>query len=150
MYMTVVQVLYTLLPLLIPMAVSFALIRFSLAARSSRARIKLLEKDAHRENTLIHVFAELENEMESALVELIDDPNPSPRKEERPRAQPILSPNQRKIVKWLNQLPIKKELAHFPGVRNSHAMIVSRDVKRFEVHRLGESVIRHWATAFIL
>lgn len=132
------------------MAISFAIIRFSLATRSSRARIRLLETDAHSENTLLRAFAELENEMESVVVEMIDDPNPSPGKQARPQAQPILTLNQRKMVKWLNRLPIKKELAYFVGVRNSHAMIVSRDVKRFEVHRLGESVIRHWATAFIL
>ncbi|KAF8159499.1 lipid particle protein [Crassisporium funariophilum] len=147
-------VLYTLLPVLIPMVIGLALLRFTLATRSSRARIKQLEKDSHTSNQqkLADILAELEREMEEAVVDLIDNPNPSPlyQSEESRKAHPIITPNHKKIAGWLNQIPIKKEIAYFPAVRNSHAMIICRDVKRFEMHRLGEGVVRHWANSFIL
>ena len=93
--------------------------------------------------------------MEEAVVDLIDNPvSPSyqsaPSKESSRAQQPILSPSHKKIVNWLNLLPIKKNLAYFPGIRNSHGVIVSRDVERFEFHRQGEGLIRHWANSFIL
>jgi len=89
------------------------------------------------------------------VVDLIDNPASDPSSiyqssEEPSRAHPIISANHTKIVKWLNLLPIKKEIAYFPGVRNSHAVIVCRDVTRFEFHRRGEGVLRHWANCFIL
>jgi len=97
------------------------------------------------------LFAELEREMEEAVVDLIDNPDPSPSYQpEMSKQHPIITPNHKRIATWLNSLPIKKELAFFPAVRNSHAMIICRDVKRFEVHRLGESVVKHWAQSLIL
>lgn len=145
-------ILYTFLPLLVPVFLSLAILNFSLKTRSSRARIKLLEASSSNQAKLIHVFAELESQVEEMVVDLVDDPNPSSRGVNitRPQAHPILSPYQRKSAAWLNQLPIQKELAYFTDVRNSHAMIVCRDVKRFELHKLGEGVLRHWANAFIL
>lgn len=135
---------------------SLAIFRLSLASRSSRARIKQLEQQAHTggQQKLANILAELEREMEEAVVDLIDNPAQSsslylPSKESS-RTHPIITPNHRKIVNWLNLIPIKKEIAYFPDVRNSHAMIVCRDVKRFEVHRQGEGVLRHWANSFIL
>ena len=62
----------------------------------------------------------------------------------------VLKPIQHKIAASLNQLPIEKELAYIPDVVNSHAIIVCRDIKRFETHRVGEGVVRHWAASFIL
>ncbi|KAI0642455.1 DUF676-domain-containing protein [Trametes meyenii] len=66
---------------------------------------------------------------------------------------PVLALNetQRKLVAWLNTLPgLKKELVFIHPVRNSHAVIISRDVKRFSSHRQGEGVLRHWADHFII
>ena len=63
----------------------------------------------------------------------------------------VLSDVQKKIVAWLNTLPgLKKERAFIHPVRNSHAVIISRDVKRFPGHKQGEGVIRHWADHFII
>lgn len=146
-------VLYSLLPILVPVFISLAILRLSLATRSSRARIKELEREAHNEGrqTLVHLFAELEREVEEAVVDFIDNPDPSPSYQpENSKQHPIITPNHTRIATWLNSLPIKKELAFFPAVRNSHAMIICRDVKRFEIHRLGEGVVRHWAQSFIL
>ncbi|RDB15767.1 hypothetical protein Hypma_003722 [Hypsizygus marmoreus] len=149
-------VLYALLPVLIPLGISLIVLRFSLATRSSRARIRLLEQESKGEH-LIHVLAQLEKDVEIAVAELIDDPNPitppSPSTKRTPKPppeQPILTPLQRKIAASLNTLPIKKELAYIENVRNSHAVIVCRDVKRFEGHRQGEGIIRHWAASFTL
>ncbi|KAF8074750.1 DUF676-domain-containing protein [Lyophyllum atratum] len=210
-------VLYSLLPLLIPVTISLVVVHFSLASRSSRARIRLLEEDGSKSQKLINILAELEDEVEHAIVDLVIDnpadsqpsssssscrftgrkgsPQPVPntpvlvekvnmveegtttpdstvstttlqestsspssscfttRKKKVPapaREQPILSPVQVKIAGWLNRLPLHKQLAYFPDVRNAHAMIVCRDVKRFEAHRRGEGIVRHWATSFIL
>lgn len=206
--------LYTLLPLLIPTFISLALIRFSLASRSSRARIKALEEKYSGESErskLIHILAELEREVElgtaaefvesdlaadegaepknttsthpSATASTISLPasgastpksrwcsksstatppqtksarsSPPPSTFQIPpstlirlkeKEHPILSEHQYQIAAWLNTLPhLKKETAFFPDLRNAHAMIISRDVKRFPSHRRGENVIRHWA-----
>lgn len=65
--------------------------------------------------------------------------------------QPILSPAQKAAHQNLNSIPkLEKVLVYIHPVRNAHAIIVSRDVKRFELHRMGEGVIRHWADGFVL
>ncbi|GLB43424.1 putative lipid particle protein [Lyophyllum shimeji] len=200
-------VLYSLLPLLVPVAISLVVVRFTLASRSSRARIRLMEEDDSKGQKLINILAELEDEVEHAVVDFVIDnpadsqlsssstcrftghrsssPKPVPntpalatkidmvengstlpestasasssscslthkKKETRRPPEPILTPVQLKVAGWLKQLPIKKELAYFPEVVNSHAMIVCRDVKRFEAHRRGEGILRHWADSFIL
>ncbi|KAJ6493567.1 DUF676-domain-containing protein [Mycena vitilis] len=153
-------VMYTLLPLLIPVFMSLAIVRLSLAARSSRARIKLLENDASNTQKLAHILAQLEKQVEDAVVEFIDsdaagdtpvsDPERALGKTKPSQEQPILTPTQRRIAAWLNRLPIIKERAFFPKVLNSHAVIICRDVKNFEAHRLGEGVVRHWARSLIL
>ena len=156
------QVLYISLPVVIPAFVSLVILRLSLASRSSRVRIKQLEEEAHTtgQQKLADTLAELEREVEEAVVDLIDSPDissstyqpsqPSSTSTSSSLRQPIISPNHKKIVNWLNLLPIKKEIAYFPGVRNSHPIIVCRDVEHFESHRKGEGVLRHWADSFIL
>jgi len=146
---------YALLPLLIPIAICMVYIRLTLAARSSRSRLKLLEKDESYREKLVHMFAQMEHKMENVVADLIDDPAPISEDEESNRAKSTrmspLSPLQQRIAASLNTLPnLKKQIAYIQGVRNSHAVIVSRDVKSFEHHRVGWGVIRHWANAFVL
>ncbi|KAG6868194.1 hypothetical protein C0993_006407 [Termitomyces sp. T159_Od127] len=170
-------VLYIILPLLIPVFVSLVAVRFTLATKASRARIRLLEEDKTNTQKLIDILAELENKVEHAVEDLVKDssaraePVNSPPLEEQTiaatsssaldskaekgkakqvAALPILMPVQVKAAGWLNQLPLKKQLAFFPDVRNAHAIIVCRDVKRFEMHRRGEGILRHWAASFVL
>jgi hypothetical protein len=65
--------------------------------------------------------------------------------------KPVLTPLQLRLIDNLNRLPgLKKERVWINPVRNSHAIIVCRDVKRFEGHRMGEGVLRHWADHFAL
>ncbi|KAF7356616.1 DUF676-domain-containing protein [Mycena venus] len=158
--------LYALLPVLIPVFMSLAIVRLSLAARSSRARIRLLENDASNSQKLAHILAQLEKQVEDAVVELIDDdahaaaePIDDPERAlatkgrcspKHPQELPILTPTQRRIASWLNRLPLKKERAYFPNALNSHALIICRDVKNFEAHRQGEGIVRHWADSFVL
>ena len=158
------QAIYILLPILIPLFICLAITRLSLATRSSRARIKQLEQEARTagQEKLADILAELELEVEEAVTADLIDNNLVPSSTSTlyqsskevttstSRAHPILTLNHKKIVNWLNLIPIKKEIAYFPGVRNSHAMIMCRDVKRFEFHRQGEGVLRHWANSFIL
>ncbi|KAF8170960.1 lipid particle protein [Pholiota molesta] len=146
--------LYTLLPVLVPAALSLLVVHCSLATRSSRARIEALEAEDQGggRRALLDLVEQLELEMEEAVVDNIDDPNRSPMypPSSVSKGHPIISPTHKIIASWLNKLPIDKELVFFPAVRNAHGMIISRDVKHFPTHRQGESVIRHWATSFIL
>ncbi|KAF6761690.1 lipid particle protein [Ephemerocybe angulata] len=154
-------VVYTMLPVLIPTFISLVLVNFTLNSHKSKARIKLLENEykTTNEQKLIHILAELEREVEDAIVDMVDSDDPgtmTPTSSKsvaiiRPQAHPILSTHQKKIANWLNTLPgLKKEMVFLPDIRNSHATIVSRDVKRFESHRDGEDVIRHWAKHLII
>jgi len=70
--------------------------------------------------------------------------------------RPRLTPLQLEMAKSLNQIPrLKKKLAYIDtgpeGVRiNSHAIIVSRDPKKFPIHEKGMGVVRNWADSFVL
>jgi hypothetical protein len=169
--------IYTLLPILFPTFICLALIRLSIQSHQSRGRVRHLEAQSTRER-LVHIIGQLESELESAAVDLYDDPagtpiatspipganpadptNPSePTKEngkksrsKLPSYQPLLTPGQLQCIENLNKIPqLKKERAFFEGVRNSHAMIVCRDPKMFKQHLEGEGVLRHWADHFEL
>ncbi|KAJ3494325.1 hypothetical protein NLJ89_g10832 [Agrocybe chaxingu] len=151
-------VLYSLLPLLIPTLVPPLLLYSLHASHVSQKRVKALELEvrASGQQKLQHILAELDREMEEAVVDLIDNPDPSPKSRcgsaegAVRRAHPIITPTHERIALWLNALPIKKELGFFPTMINSHAVIICRDVKRFEANKLGEGVVRHWADSFIL
>ena len=65
--------------------------------------------------------------------------------------QPMITPEQKQMIAALNALPqLKKYKAYFPNVRNTHALIICRDVKNFPHHRKGEGVLRHWVDHFTL
>ncbi|ESK84109.1 lipid particle protein [Moniliophthora roreri MCA 2997] len=154
-------VFYAMLPILIPVILALTVIRLSRDARSSRARIKELEKDATHGQSLARVLAQLEREVEGAVVELMDEAGSGStstlqgteisikvgKKSKEPAA---LSPLQHKIAEQLNTLPLKKELAFIDGVFNSHGTIIMRDVKRFPFQIAGEGVVRHWADSLII
>ena len=153
-----------------PLVLSLVITRLSLASRASRARIKVLEKEESGAERLAHIVARLEREMEDAMVDMFDGdgaeiaaqgpssekPGPSSGKTkkgkvEEPKDQPRLLVVQKRMVRWLNSLPgLKKELVFIKQVRNSHAVIIARDVKRFPGHKDGEGVLRHWADHFIM
>ncbi|KAF9071516.1 putative serine esterase-domain-containing protein [Rhodocollybia butyracea] len=98
-----------------------------------------------------------------------------PESKSKSRDAPTFTPLQRTICVRLNSLPgLKKEIAFIDiidpasfatktneagksgkpqkpqKVRNSHATIVSRDVKSFEFHRIGEGVLRCWAEGLVV
>ncbi|KAG1808683.1 putative serine esterase-domain-containing protein [Suillus subaureus] len=168
---------YTLLPVLFPTFICLALIRLSFQSHQSRGRLRHLEAQTTRER-LVHIIGKLESELESAAVDLYDDPagtpiatspipgadpadstiptEPTKEKGKKSRSkpppyQPLLTPGQLQCIENLNKIPqLKKERAFFEGVRNSHAMIVCRDPKMFKQHLEGEGVLRHWADHFEL
>ena len=168
------QIILLSTPILVPLALSLIITRLALASHASRARIKLLEKEESSRERLVHVIGRLEREMEDAVVDMFDSPGglsdaessqPSlsagvsaakadldaASKAQAEQKDLVLSDVQKKIVAWLNTLPgLKKELAFIHPVRNAHAVIISRDVKRFPSHRPGEGVIRHWADHFTI
>jgi len=67
------------------------------------------------------------------------------------REQSLLTEEQKKMVRSLNTVPnMKKYRALFAEVRNSHAIIISRDPRRFEIHEKGVEILTHWAERFEL
>ncbi|KAG0709340.1 putative serine esterase-domain-containing protein [Suillus ampliporus] len=170
-------VIYTLLPVLFPTFICLALVRLSFQTHKSRSRLRDLETHSTRDR-LVHIIGKLESELESAVVDLYDDPagtpipaspipgaepgditksaTPTKGKEKKSRSkppphQPLLTPSQLQCIENLNKIPqLKKERAFFAGVRNSHAIIICRDPKMFKHHLDGEGVLRHWADHFEL
>ena len=68
----------------------------------------------------------------------------------RPRLD-LHEDTEKNVVTVTVELPgLKKELVFIKQVRNSHAVIIARDVKRFPGHKDGEGVLRHWADHFIM
>jgi hypothetical protein len=150
-----------LIPILVPVFISILIFRLGLDARASRARIRLLEKDPSSSGRLINMLRSIEKEVDDAVADMLDDPQPSSDKEaqaenenEAPApsvAQPVLTRTQQLVLTSLNSLPqLQKHLTFIHPVRNSHAVIVSRDVKRFEIHKRGAGILRHWADRFEL
>jgi len=139
-----------LLPLIVPIIIILVFARFAVKTQVSRSRIKLLEKEAfgRKQKALLHVLAEIEREVEDAVADLVDSSDPVP--VYQTPTHPVISANHRKIVSWLNTLPIHKEFAYFEDVSDSHAMIVCREVETFEFHRLGEPIVKHWAAHFVM
>jgi len=65
------------------------------------------------------------------------------------REKSLLTKEQEEMVRSLNAIPsMKKYRAFFVEVRNSHAIIISRDPRRFEIHEKGVEILRHWAERF--
>ena len=149
------QISFSLLPILFPAFICFAIIRLSIASHHSRSRVKLLEaEDASTTQRLIHIFGQLEREVEDLVVDIVDDPNapiPSQESAKTSKKSPQINAAQRKMAGVLNGLPqLKKERTYISGVRNSHAVIVARDVESLAFHKIGEGVLRHWANAFVM
>ncbi|PFH51814.1 hypothetical protein AMATHDRAFT_58312 [Amanita thiersii Skay4041] len=145
------MLIYLSIPVIMPLFVSLTLIHFTLASRSSRARLKLLEEEENQGQKLIHILAELENEMQNESTPDLDNgPNINSSEQQYDSQPGILSPVQLRMAKSLNELPLKKEVAFITEVRNSHATIICRDIKRFPFHQRGEGILRHWAVSFIL
>jgi hypothetical protein len=142
------------------MLMSMAVVRLYLASRTSQKRIKLLEKNAASNTTtrrLVDIMAELERDVEDAVVEMMDRSDPEPlsrtvvHDSSKAAQQAALTPLQVQLVHNLNALPqLEKERVFFPFVRNSHAVIVCRDAKRFSFNYAGEGGLKHWADHFYL
>ncbi|KAJ3987583.1 DUF676-domain-containing protein [Lentinula detonsa] len=147
--------LYASMPLLIPSVLTLALVRLSLASRSSKARITLLEKeDESGQRSLAQALADLERQVEGAVADFIDNSDPSPTlvvPQLHRSAHPILSPLQKTICARLNSIPhLQKERAFISGMRNAHSTIISREPKVWDKNGVGLGVLRHWAGSLLL
>ncbi|TCD67955.1 hypothetical protein EIP91_011756 [Steccherinum ochraceum] len=165
-------VIYVLLPVLVPVFFSMIMVRLSLEKRDSIARLKVLESDESYRERLVHVVGQLEKTIEDAAIDIMESPEPQsgsgssqtllhvgpasssppPEGSSKPTApSPFLSPRQLQIAETLSRLPnLKKELAFIDQILNSHAVIVARDVQRFEHHRRGQGVLQHLADNFVM
>lgn len=141
--------IYGILPFLAIPVLSYVLYRFSADSKASKERIKQFESQDSYQQKLATVFQKLEREFESAAVRTVDSPEGESYPIIKSNLHPVVTPTQKRMVEWLNQLPFQKHLAFFPGVRNSHGMIICRDSHRFDQHKRGESVVRHWADHFV-
>ena len=66
------QIVYPLLPILIPTFFVLVLTQLSLEASRSRKRIELLEKDESATERLVHIFQQFEHGVEEAMIEIMD------------------------------------------------------------------------------
>jgi hypothetical protein len=100
----------------------------------------------------VHIFGQLEREVEDIVADLVDDPNtPSQESTNPSKKSPRFTTLQRKMAAVLNALPqLKKERVYIPDVRNAHSVIVARDIENYAFHKIGEGVLRHWADAFVM
>jgi hypothetical protein len=137
-----------------PTFICLALVRLSNSSRRSRSRIKLLEaEDPSATQRLVHIFGQLERQVEDIVVDIVDDPPVSIPEgwTKTSKKSPGVTPAQRRMAAGLNALPqLTKERVYIPDVRNSHASIIARDIQNFEFHKIGEGVLRHWADAFVM
>ncbi|KAJ3892558.1 putative serine esterase-domain-containing protein [Lentinula edodes] len=141
---------YASIPILIPMILTLALVRLSLASRSSKARISLLEKEYKSgQQTLAQALVDFEKEVEGAVADLINESDSSSVlavPQVHHSAHPILSPLQKTICARLNAIPhLQKERALITGLRNTHSTIISREPKVWDKNGVGLGVLRHWA-----
>ncbi|KAJ4472049.1 DUF676-domain-containing protein [Lentinula aciculospora] len=139
---------YASIPILVPSVLTLAVVRLSLASRSSKARITLLEKeDKSGQQSLAQALFDLERQVEGAVADLIDDSDPSTAIPMLHRsAHPILSPLQKTICARLNSIShLQKERAFIGGLRNTHSTIISREPKVWDKNGVGLGVLRHWA-----
>ncbi|KAH9962616.1 DUF676-domain-containing protein [Russula dissimulans] len=142
-----------LLPILYPTFIGILMVRFSIASRHSRSRIKLLESEnAASTRRLVHIFGQSECQVEHirAIADTGESAISDPSQERKTISEkiPRITDSQRKMVAALNSLPqLKKERAYILESRNSHAAIVMRNG---ESNKIGEGVLRHWADAFIM
>lgn len=168
-----------------PVFVSVVFYHISKSSKLSRARVKNLEGSESYKQRLIHIFSDLENRAENAMMDVAHDVaeigvNTTVSKDEHRSAmmvndkfnatddangtanagapitsqagdKSLLTEEQRKMVRSLNTIPnMKKYRAFFVEVRNSHAIIISRDARKFEIHEKGLEILNHWAEGFEL
>ena len=86
------QVVYLLLPILIPTFFVLVLTKLSLETSRSRKRIKLLEKGESAAEALVHMFHEFERGVENVVNEIMDVEHPEPANSPDPSEPSITSP----------------------------------------------------------
>lgn len=163
------QIIYPLLPFLIPAFLSLLIVKFTIASKKSQTRLQILEADSARER-LSRIVAELERKIETATLDAYEDPglllsiDPPSRPSGKlvPRATSTgletschaishFTPGQLECLENLNKIPrLRKTLAFIADVDNAHPLIVCRSDVKIEHHRKGEGVLRHWADHFEL
>ena len=171
MTMLVLQIIYPLLPFLIPAFLSLLIVKFTMASKKSRTRLQILEADSARER-LSRIIAKLEREIETATLDAYENTglllsiDPPSRGAETGMLVPkaitaelealshdisYLTPGQLKCLENLNKIPrLRKTIAFIAEVDNAHPLIVCRSDVKVEHHRKGEGVLRHWADHFEL
>ncbi|KAJ6591586.1 hypothetical protein DFH09DRAFT_179007 [Mycena vulgaris] len=122
------QILYILLPLLVPLGILYLVIDTLLSTRASRARLRLFQPSAP-----------IPGQVPMAWDTDADADAPP---------NPLMPVAQAAMVRALNTLGgVRKYTAFRPAVRNAHAMLICLE-PRFADHRVGRGALRHWADHF--
>lgn len=165
------QLIYFVVPLVLPVFLPAIGVRFAIQLRSSQKRVAKLEAHESISRRLATVLAQSEKVVEDAAMTLADDPRISAQSltglkpgnrcpltnarakrdhehhaEVEDKRKPRFTPGQRKMIASLNTLPnLTKYAAYLFDVSNTHGVIVGREDKK-----KSEGVLRHWAQSFIL
>ncbi|KAF9516004.1 hypothetical protein BS47DRAFT_711231 [Hydnum rufescens UP504] len=145
-------VILPLLALAFPIFVVFIFIRFLIGTTTSYARVKILEADQSKIQSLHTLFREGQEDVGHGIH---PDDQPAPSSGSRPQglksSTPYLTPVQLQMANSLNSIPhLNKKFAFIDGVRNSHVTIVAPKGWISSSPERGMGVVRHWAEYFVL
>lgn len=145
---TLPQFIWILSPILLPLLIAYIILHLSRESRASQARINDLQRGDSSQRTLINTLRTLEDRTDQAVTALV---NATTSKTPSPRSGPSLTAIQSSLAGSLNALPqMRKHLAYFEGILNTHAVIVCRNPQKVEVHKRGEGVLRHIADTLVI
>jgi len=66
--------IYVFFPVLVPLVMMMVIVRFSIATHASQKRIRMLERDTMGETRLVKMLRELEQGMDNAVADMVDQP----------------------------------------------------------------------------
>ena len=67
-----------------------------------------------------------------------------------PKGHPILNDNHKRIVRWLNMLPIKKELVFCPELLQTHTLFINILIGKEDFQTKGVPALRHLVDSIIM
>ncbi|KAL7418562.1 hypothetical protein Q5752_007020 [Cryptotrichosporon argae] len=154
-------------PILLPVVIALLVARLSLDSSSSRTRLQRLARASSSGasspgplmasssgisvDSLREAIMRVERSLEQPMILEADSNELTPLRgsSQDGDVQVLMTDSQLRMCVWLNNLHIKKYVAWFPEVANSHAVIVVRNPAQFQIHEKGRNVLRVWARAVL-
>ncbi|KAF8311489.1 DUF676-domain-containing protein [Clavulina sp. PMI_390] len=157
------------MPVLMPVFMGVALTKLGMDSRASGKRTKVLEMENEDDVEEAEVGKMVGASSATSLPSTRSSGSPEPSSSKSAptptttpaanacKATPQLSAAQVKMAANLNSLPhLKKKLVYIISnplnetAAHAHAVVVARDLTRFETHRAGLGVLRCWRDEFVL